>query len=250
MNDKQEELKTTLLNPVASSSKIKRHVPPLLSLPECLAYTCPEQSNSDLSSSTAAGTTDQDKQSFLITRLPKAMIHQWKQISSFRQHSVKSRLSSNDIKDQKRLYSYYHDPNISPCSTAVADEEKGYFHIHAAQKIKKTPRGRIAALVMILFGFLIVIVFIIMGLGKATESNEDSIDSMQNSTVSASFVDANKLMMMPTTHLPSQTNSQTELMPTPIHDTVTRFILIEDASVLNQIITQAGVTPSYLPIPS
>ncbi|KAI8078499.1 hypothetical protein BDF21DRAFT_494221 [Thamnidium elegans] len=65
----------------------------------------------------------------------------------------------------------YSDPRLSPGSTAVGDDDEerhGYFGM-IVEKKKRSPRGWVAAVMMILVGALIAITFVLVGLGKALD---------------------------------------------------------------------------------
>ncbi|KAI7895769.1 uncharacterized protein EV154DRAFT_594406 [Mucor mucedo] len=71
----------------------------------------------------------------------------------------------------------YSDPRLSPGSTAVGDDDSeqhigGYFGGMA--KKKRSPRGWVAAVMMIVVGALIAITFVLVGLGKALDNHESS----------------------------------------------------------------------------
>lgn len=79
----------------------------------------------------------------------------------------------------------YSDPRLSPGSTAVGDDEEqqGYFSAIPTEKTKRTPRGWIAAVLMIVFGALIAITFVLVGLGKAFSGSSNIASIQNNSTI-------------------------------------------------------------------
>ncbi|KAL9537619.1 hypothetical protein MBANPS3_011611 [Mucor bainieri] len=65
----------------------------------------------------------------------------------------------------------YSDPRLSPGSTAVGDddeEQQGYFSAMPTKKSKRTPRGWVAAVLMIVFGALIAVTFVLSNSTTAT----------------------------------------------------------------------------------
>lgn len=81
------------------------------------------------------------------------------------------------------------DPNLSPGSTAVGcdddEERQGYFGL--SSKKKKSPRGWVAAILMIIVGALIAVTFVLVGLGKALGGNNTAANA-QTTTSSASLI--------------------------------------------------------------
>lgn len=83
----------------------------------------------------------------------------------------------------------YSDPRLSPGSTAVDDDSErhiggeGYFGVMA--KKKRSPRGWIAAVMMIVVGALIAITFVLVGLGKALDNHELKSTTTQVVTVTS-----------------------------------------------------------------
>lgn len=128
----------------------------------------------------------------------------------------------------------YSDPRLSPGSTAVGDDEEdeeqqGYFSAAPTKKTKRNPRGWIAAVLMIVFGALIAITFVLVGLGKAF-SGSSNIASIQNNstitnatTTSASSIVHDKSLSL---YLPTVTTSL------PINQTlITETVLTVTKSV-------------------
>ncbi|CAO3623775.1 unnamed protein product [Mucor fragilis] len=82
----------------------------------------------------------------------------------------------------------YSDPRLSPGSTAVGDddeEQQGYFSAVPVKKTKRTPRGWVAAVLMIVFGALIAVTFVLVGLGKALSGSSNVASVQSNSTTTA-----------------------------------------------------------------
>lgn len=79
------------------------------------------------------------------------------------------------------------DPSFSPGSTAVEgdddEERQGYFGF--SSKKKKSPRGWVAAVLMIVVGALIAVTFVLVGLGKAL-GGSNTAANVQTTTSSAS----------------------------------------------------------------
>ncbi|GAN01919.1 hypothetical protein MAM1_0013d01356 [Mucor ambiguus] len=85
----------------------------------------------------------------------------------------------------KVVYHSYSDPRLSPGSTAVGDddeEQQGYFSAVPTKKTKRTPRGWVAAVLMIVFGALIAVTFVLVGLGKALSGSSNVASVQSNST--------------------------------------------------------------------
>jgi hypothetical protein len=110
----------------------------------------------------------------------------------------------------------YSDPRLSPGSTAVGDDEEehhgGYFGISLPQKkLKRSPRGWIAAVLMIVFGALIAITFILVGLGKALGGNGHEASTLSNSnqttTTSSSVSSSNVMPSQITSPIPSSSSN-------------------------------------------
>lgn len=78
----------------------------------------------------------------------------------------------------------FSDPNLSPGSTTVEcdddEERQGYFGFSSSKK-KKSPRGWVAAILMVVVGALIAVTFVLVGLGKALGGN-NTIASPQTTT--------------------------------------------------------------------
>ncbi|KAI8641890.1 hypothetical protein BD408DRAFT_417281 [Parasitella parasitica] len=99
-------------------------------------------------------------------------------------HTQEKQHQQNDQSSRVVRHSY-SDPRLSPGSTAVGDddeEQEGYFTSVSRKKSKKTPRGWIAAVLMIVFGALIAVTFVLVGLGKALGGNSDAASIQSNST--------------------------------------------------------------------
>ncbi|EPB91377.1 hypothetical protein HMPREF1544_01698 [Mucor circinelloides 1006PhL] len=82
----------------------------------------------------------------------------------------------------------YSDPRLSPGSTAVGDddeEQQGYFSAMPKKTTKRTPRGWVAAVLMIVFGALIAVTFVLVGLGKALSGSSNVASVQSNSTTTA-----------------------------------------------------------------
>lgn len=82
----------------------------------------------------------------------------------------------------------YSDPRLSPGSTAVGDDDEerhGYFGV-VVEKKKRSPRGWIAAVMMIIVGALIAITFVLVGLGKAIGPNTSASQHTSNATTTSS----------------------------------------------------------------
>lgn len=88
----------------------------------------------------------------------------------------------------------YSDPRLSPGSTAVGDdddeEQQGYFSAKPTKKTKRTPRGWVAAVLMIVFGALIAVTFVLVGLGKALSGSSNVASVQNNSTATPSTSNA------------------------------------------------------------
>lgn len=83
----------------------------------------------------------------------------------------------------------YSDPRLSPGSTAVGDddeEQQGYFSAMPKKTTKRTPRGWVAAVLMIVFGALIAVTFVLVGLGKALSGSSNVASVQSNSTTAIS----------------------------------------------------------------
>ncbi|KAK4515322.1 uncharacterized protein ATC70_010266 [Mucor velutinosus] len=121
-----------------------------------------------------------------------------------KQHRQHSHQSSRIVRHS------YSDPRLSPGSTAVGDdddeEQQGYFSAVPTKKTKRSPRGWVSAVLMIVFGALIAVTFVLVGLGKALggSSNVASVQSNSTTTTSnatsttATVTDQNKSMHLPT----------------------------------------------------
>ncbi|GAA5816752.1 hypothetical protein MFLAVUS_010284 [Mucor flavus] len=82
----------------------------------------------------------------------------------------------------------YSDPRLSPGSTAVGDDDEerhGYFGV-VVEKKKRSPRGWVAAVMMIIVGALIAITFVLVGLGKAIGPNTNASQHTSNATTTSS----------------------------------------------------------------
>lgn len=101
----------------------------------------------------------------------------------------------------------YSDSHLSPGSTAVGDDEErnGYFGpIRSTNKKKKTPRGWVAAVLMIIFGALIAITFVLVGLGKALGGNTNSVTNAQQKVASNSTTTTTALPSLASTGINNQ----------------------------------------------
>jgi hypothetical protein len=133
-------------------------------------------------------------------------------------------------KQHRPVQHSYSDPHLSPGSTAVGDDEEehhdnSYFGSQPQKKSKRSPRGWIAAVLMIVFGALIALTFILVGLGKALGGNGhiSSIQSNSNQTTSnnsslyipsASIYPASSSIVMPTPQITSPIPSSSTLPAT------------------------------------
>lgn len=116
-----------------------------------------------------------------IKIIPSTILHRFKLDSVEKQTDYPNSGSTGKV-----IRHSYSDPRLSPGSTAVGDdddeERQGYFG--ATTKKKRSPRGWVAAVMMIVVGALIAITFVLVGLGKALDGNEPSKQHTTTTVVS------------------------------------------------------------------
>ncbi|KAI9267152.1 hypothetical protein EDC94DRAFT_19341 [Helicostylum pulchrum] len=117
----------------------------------------------------------------------------------------------------------YSDPRLSPGSTAVGDDDEerhGYFGV-VVEKKKRTPRGWVAAVMMILVGALIAITFVLVGLGKALEPNTSQHTSNATTTTTTTTTTSSSLHSVTPVMTSSSSSSFTFPMASVIEITFT-----------------------------
>ncbi|KAI9278089.1 hypothetical protein BY458DRAFT_554096 [Sporodiniella umbellata] len=135
------------------------------------------------------------------------------------------------------------DSNI--ISKTSEDEEKsGYFQITPEEKPKISAQGRMIAILMISFGTLIAIVFVLIALGKSAKTNGSYWRSRSK-----------ERNLPPGTKSSSVANTWTSstlvtnTASTSTADTVTKLIIVNNASILSKLVTESGITVTISPTP-
>jgi hypothetical protein len=135
----------------------------------------------------------------------------------------------------------YSDPRLSPGSTAVGDddddeEQQGYFSTVPTKKTKRNSRGWMATILMIVFGVLIAITFVLVGLGKALSGNNNIASVQNNSTITNAT----------TTSASSIVQDKSSSLDLP---TVTTSLLINQTLIAETVLTVTkSVTLVHKPI--
>ncbi|CAO3666076.1 unnamed protein product [Rhizopus stolonifer] len=158
-----------------------------------------------------------------------------KQISTC---SDKANDTKNQINKERRNQKTHN--NSRNTSETVTDEEKsGYFHIEPKEKAKSSPQGRMIAVLMISFGALMALAFVLVGLGKAVRPGKNSFTSKikEKDMISSAIPDHKDYI------------SSAFTSPTSTIDTVTKLIIVNDDSILSKIITESGINVAILPTP-
>ncbi|CEP18342.1 hypothetical protein [Parasitella parasitica] len=124
----------------------------------------------------------------LKLKLKKSTNNTEKDVDFNNAHSREKQHEHNSQSNRVVRHSY-SDPRLSPGSTAVGDddeEQQGYFSRASRKKAKQTPRGWVAAVLMIVFGALIAVTFVLVGLGKALGGSGNAASIQTNSTITPS----------------------------------------------------------------
>lgn len=123
-----------------------------------------------------------------IRTIPSAIFYKFKNNLNVSEKSTDYPTKAGPSSVGKVIRHSYSDPRLSPGSTAVGDdddeERQGYFG--APTKKKRSPRGWVAAVMMIVVGALIAITFVLVGLGKALDGNEPINSKQQTTTTTVS----------------------------------------------------------------
>jgi hypothetical protein len=137
-------------------------------------------------------------------------------------YHTQRKLGQEDVKDltsnNKVIRHSYSDSHLSPGSTAVGDDEdeerNGYIGPVRPVKKKNTPRGWIAAVLMIIFGALIAVTFVLVGLGKALGGNTSSVANAQQEAASNSTTTAlSSSILLSSSAISTTTNEPTATVP-------------------------------------
>jgi hypothetical protein len=136
----------------------------------------------------------------------------------------------------------YSDPRLSPGSTAVGDEEDShrlsYFTVLDKKKKRSTRRWLVAAL-MILFGALIAVTFVLVGLGKAANqqaspllSSPSSVQTQPSVTYTNTLQPSSTISTTTTiisSHASDPTVTSKVTSIKSVTDTVTKVLIIDSS---------------------
>ncbi|KAI8888186.1 hypothetical protein K501DRAFT_268078 [Backusella circina FSU 941] len=138
----------------------------------------------------------------------------------------------------------YSDPRLSPGSTAVGDEEDShrlsYFTVLDKKKKRSTRRWLVAAL-MILFGALMAVTFVLVGLGKAAShqaspptSSSSSVQAQSSVTIASTLQPSSTITTTTTTttirsHSLSPTITSRVTSTKSVTDTITKVLIVDSS---------------------